>query len=217
MSPIKFDINPEISVILCTYNRANYLNRCIDSLVNQTFTNWELLVVDDGSNDHTFTVVNGYIENFANIRYLRHKNKKQCYAKNVGIQASFSQYITFLDSDDAYKPNHLQSRIEYMQANPEIDLIEGGFFSEEEIWLADFFQPGKFINLKDCVLGPTFFGKRSVFFQLQGFNHMNYGEDADFWKRAEQVCKTQKIKEPETYIYTRAETSITRTFTDQIS
>ncbi len=212
MSPILFDTNSEISVILCTYNRANYLNKGIESVLNQTFTNWEVLIVDDGSNDNTFEIVNSYLDKYNNIRYLKHQNKKQCYAKNAGIQASFGKYITFLDSDVSYKPNHLESRLEYMKAHPEIDLIQGGFFSEEEILVADYYQPGKLINLKECVLSPTFFGKRKVFFELQGFQNIAYGEDPDFWARAEKIFKTQKITQPETYIYTRAETSITKSF-----
>ncbi|MEB3182023.1 MAG: glycosyltransferase family 2 protein, partial [Nostocaceae cyanobacterium] len=113
MAPIKFDLNPEISIILCTYNRAKYLTNCIDSVINQTFPNWELIIVDDGSQDNTFEIVNTYFKDFANIRYLKHQNKKQCYAKNAGIQASFGNYITFIDSDDAYKSNHLESRLSY--------------------------------------------------------------------------------------------------------
>ncbi|TRT90144.1 MAG: glycosyltransferase family 2 protein [Microcystis viridis Mv_BB_P_19951000_S69] len=214
MSPINFDINPEISIIVCTYNRAHYLNKAIDSVLNQTFTNWELVIVDDGSSDQTFAVVNPYLEKYNNIRYLKHKNKKQCYAKNAGIQASFGKYLTFLDSDDAYKPNHLESRLQYMKAHPEIDLIEGGFFSEDNILVADYYQSDKLINLKECVLGPTFLGKRKVFFELQGFKHMIYGEDTDLWARAEKIFKTEKLKEPETYIYTRAETSVSKNFTN---
>ncbi|MBE9233921.1 glycosyltransferase family 2 protein [Cuspidothrix issatschenkoi LEGE 03284] len=217
MSPIAFDITPEISIIVCTYNRAHYLNKGIESVLNQTFTNWELLIVDDGSCDNTFEIVNPYLGQYNNIRYLKHQNKKQCYAKNAGIQASFGRYITLLDSDDSYKPNHLESRLEYMKAHPEIDLIQGGFFSEEEILVADYFQPGKLINLKECVLGPTFFGKRKVFFELQGFKHMTYGEDTDLWERAEKIFKTHTIKEPETYVYTRAETSVSKNFTNSIS
>ncbi|MFM7407889.1 MAG: glycosyltransferase family 2 protein [Cuspidothrix sp.] len=217
MSPIAFDISPEISIIVCTYNRAHYLNKGIDSVLNQTFTNWELLIVDDGSSDNTFEIVNSYLDKYNNIRYLKHQNKKQCYAKNAGIQASFGRYITLLDSDDSYKPNHLESRLEYMKAHPEIDLIQGGFFSEEEILVADYYQPGKLINLKECVLGPTFFGKRKVFFELQGFKHMTYGEDTDLWERAEKIFKTHTIKEPETYVYTRAETSVSKNFTNSVS
>ncbi|MBE9005526.1 glycosyltransferase family 2 protein [Fortiea sp. LEGE XX443] len=217
MSPINFDLIPEISIVICTYNRANYLNRAIDSVVAQTFKDWELLVVDDGSEDNTFEVVNNYVQQFNNIRYLKHRNKKQAYAKNAGIQASFGKYITLLDSDDAYKQNHLESRLEYLKKHSEIDLIEGGFFSEEEIFVADYYQPDQIINLRECVLGPTFFGKRRVFFELQGFKNISYGEDTDFWERAEKIFKTQKVTEPQTYVYTRAETSVTKDNLEQRS
>lgn len=216
MSSINFDICPEISVILCSYNREKYLNKCIDSVINQSFTDWELIVVDDGSDDNTFEVVNTYLQKVSNVRYLKHQNKQLGYAKNAGIQASFGNYITFLDSDDVYKPNHLESRLDYMKDNPEIDLIEGGFFSEEEIFVADYFKAGETINLRECVLGPTFFGKRNVFFELKGFNHISYGEDTDFWYRAVEKFQTYKLKQPETYVYTRAETSITKNVLEKI-
>jgi glycosyltransferase involved in cell wall biosynthesis len=217
MDRIIIDKIPEVSIILCTYNRGKYLNNCIDSVISQTFADWELLVVDDGSQDNTFEVVNLYLDKFDNIRYLKHKNKKLWYAKNIGIQASFGNYITFIDSDDAYQPNHLESRLEYMRANPEIDLLEGGFATDEEVWVADYFQPGQTINLRECVLGPTFFGKRLVFFALQGFNNISYGEDTDLWYRAEEIFRTKKLIEPQTYIYTRAETSITKSFLEESS
>jgi glycosyltransferase involved in cell wall biosynthesis len=217
MSPINFDIQPEVSIILCTYNRGKYLNQCIDSVINQTFLNWELLVVDDGSDDNTFEIVNPYLEKSHNIRYLKHKNRKLAFSKNVGIQASFSPYITFLDSDDTYAPNHIESRLTYLQSHPEIDLLQGGFFSEEEILVADYYQPRKTINLKECVLGPTFFGKRQVFFQLKGFDNIAYGEDTDLWRRAEKIFRTHNLTAPETYNYTRAETSITKSVLEKIS
>jgi glycosyltransferase involved in cell wall biosynthesis len=217
MSTIIFDYTPEISIILCTFNRAKYLNKCIDSVINQTFTNWELIVVDDGSQDNTFEIVNPYLQKFQNIRYLKHQNRKLAYSKNAGIQASFGKYITFIDSDDSYQPTHLESRLQLMQANPEIDLIQGGFASDEEIWVADYFQPGKTINLRECVLGPTFFGKRQVFFDLHGFNNITYGEDTDLWERAEKIFKTYKLAEPQTYNYTRAEASITKSVLENLS
>ncbi len=217
MSPINFDINPEISVLLCTYNRDKYLNNCINSVLDQTFQDWELIVVDDGSQDNTFAIVDPYLQKFKNIRYIKHQNRKLGYAKNVGIQASFGKYITFIDSDDTYKSNHLESRIAYMKANPEIDLIQGGFFTDEDIFVADYFQLGRTINLRECVLGPTFFGKRHLFFELKGFNNIPYGEDTDLWERAEKIFKTQKIYEPQTYIYTRAENSITKNVLENFS
>ncbi|MFN6476316.1 glycosyltransferase family A protein [Nostoc sp. DedQUE07] len=217
MFSVIFDLIPEISIVICTYNRDKYLNNGINSVINQTFKDWELIIVDDGSQDNTFEVVNNYVQKFNNIRYLKHQNKKQCYAKNAGIQASFGKYITFLDSDDTYQPNHLESRIEYMKLHPEVDLIQGGFATEEEIWVADYYQPDKKINLRECVLGPTFLGKRHVFFELQGFKHMAYGEDTDLWERAEKIFRTQQITEPQTYLYTRAETSVSKAFSENVT
>ncbi len=207
---ILIDKIPDISIVLCTFNRATYLPTCIESVINQTFTRWELLIVDDGSHDDTFTVINPYLEEFENIRYLKHKNRKLFFAKNIGIQASFGNYITFIDSDDTYHHQHLESRWQYLMEHPDVDLVEGGFVSDEEIWVVDYFKPSQTINLRNCVLGPTFFGKRHVFFQLGGFREIAYGEDTDFWRRAEHVFKTHKIIEPQTYVYSRADTSITK-------
>lgn len=212
MMNLNFDPITEISIILPTYNRAQHLNRCIDSIINQTFKNWELIIVDDGSEDNTFNIVNPYIQEFKNIRYLKHKNRKPGYARNAGIQASFGSYITFIDSDDAFLSNHLESRLEYMKAHPNIDLIEGGFFTEEDVFVVDYFNRDQVINLKECVVGPTFFGKRSVFFELGGFNDILFVEDTEFWCRAEQKYNTQKLVEPQTYLYTRAQTSVTKSF-----
>jgi glycosyltransferase involved in cell wall biosynthesis len=210
-------IQPNISVILSTYNRAKYLDDCINSVLEQTIQDWELIIVDDGSQDNTFEIINTYVQEFSNIRYLKHQNRKAGYARNAGIQASFGEYITFIDSDDTYKPHHLESRLEFMQAHPDIDLIEGGCEIAEEFFVPDYFQPNQIISIKECVLGATFFGKRQVFFELKGFNNIPYGEDTDFWYRAEGIFKTHKIREPETYIYTRAETSTTKSFLEQIS
>jgi len=218
MNGINFDIQFEVSVILCTYNRATYLNKCIDSVLNQTFTNWELLIIDDGSEDNSFEVVNPYILQFRNIRYFKHKNKGLAHSRNTGIVASVGRYITGIDSDDTYLPNHLESRWNYMQENSNVDLVAGGLYLDEDTWVADYYKPGEVINIKECVTGPTFFGKRHVFTDLHGFDDdTSCYDDTDFWARAELRFNTVKLTEPETYIYTRAETSITKTAVANIS
>ncbi len=212
MSNIRFAPMPEISIILPTYNRAKYLSNCINSVIEQVVQDWELIVVDDGSADETFKIVNLFVDKFDKIRYFKHKNRKAGFSRNAGIQASFGQYITFIDSDDRYKPEHLQSRLDYMKQHPELDLIEGGFETNEDVWVADYYNLNKKINIYECVLGPTFFGKRHVFFELQGFKDMAYAEDTDLWLRAEEKFNTRKLTEPKTYFYTRAEDSTSRNF-----
>ena len=212
MNNFNFPFIPEVSVILATYNRAKYLTECLQSVLNQTYQDWEFIVVDDGSQDNTFEIINPYLEKFSKIRYLKHKNRGAALSRNTGIKASFGNYITFIDSDDQYLSNHLQSKLDFFQKHPEIELIAGGFKSEQETWVTDYYNPGQKVNIQDCVICPTFFGKRYVFFELQGFQNIVYGEDTDLWERAGKKFKTKKIVEPLTYLYKRAADSVSRQF-----
>jgi glycosyltransferase involved in cell wall biosynthesis len=205
------DNPPLISIIICTYNRAEYLNTCINSIINQTNKNWELIIVDDGSDDNTFEIVNGYLIKYSNIRYVKHQNIKLALSRNIGLLLSLGKYITFLDSDDTFKENHIESRLDFMTENPLTDLIYGGVELNEEVFVADYYKPGKLINVENCVLGSTFFGKRKVFFEIAGYNNLNYGEDTEFLERAEKKFNIFKLSEPKTYIYTRAQNSISMT------
>ncbi len=198
-----------VSIIICTYNRANYLNKCIASILAQSNKLWELIIVDDGSDDHTFIIVNTFIQEYSNIRYVKHKNIKLALSRNVGLLLATGKYITFLDSDDTFKENHIQSRLEFMKNNSHVDLIYGGVDLDEDVFVPDYYKPNLLINVKECVLGSTFFGKRNVFFELNGFDNLNYGEDTEFLERASKTFTTQEITHPQTYIYTRATDSIT--------
>ena len=207
---------PVVSVIICTYNRQNYLDTCIKSVLSQTYKNWELIIVDDGSTDNTFKVVNNYLEKYAAIKYVKHQNIKLALSRNTGLLLATGSFITFLDSDDSFKENHLQSRLNFMIQNPTIDLIHGGVEVEEEIFVVNYFKPEELISIKDCVLGSTFFGKRNVFFEQNGFNNIHYGEDTDFLKRTENIYNVVRIEEPKTYVYNRAENSISKNKTNQL-
>ncbi len=202
---------PRVAVITPTYNRAALLPRAIESVLAQTLTDWELLIVDDGSSDNTTAVVAPYVAAHANIRYLLHQNRGAGLARNAGMQATFGHYIAFLDSDDAYMPEHLASRVAYLDAHPEVDLIQGGFLSDEEIMVRDYFNPTQFINLRACALGPTFVGRRNVFVRLGGFRDLPFNQDTDLWQRALSAgFRTADVDHPRTYIYTQASDSITR-------
>lgn len=209
MPPLNFSCQPETSIILPTYNRAGHLARAIESVLAQNYTDWELLVVDDGSQDGTFALVDRYLQTHSQIRYLKHQNRRTGYSRNAGIQASFGRYLGFIDSDDFYKPHHLKERVEFMKTHPEVDLIQGGVdIGPRPFFVVDFFDPSQMISVQDCVLGATFFGKRSVFFELGGFNDLAYGEDTEFWARAEARFVTQTLLNSPTYCYERLADSI---------
>jgi len=98
--------HPFFSIIIPTYNRAYILKNTIDSVLGQTFSDFELIVVDDGSTDNTADFIATYSDK--RLRYIYQNNAERSAARNNGIRNSLGKYICFLDSDDWYESNHLQ-------------------------------------------------------------------------------------------------------------
>lgn len=192
----------EVSVILTVYNRELFLSRSIDSLINQRFSNWELIAIDDGSTDNSLKVLRSYEEDFPNIKILHQENQKIAQSRNRGIFFSSGKYITFLDSDDEYEKSHLLKRVEYMNENPEIDILYGGVNIIGNQFVRDKDNPDNFIHLSNCFIGGTFFGKRNVFLELGGFRDLEYSEDSDLILRAKNKFNVEKF-DLSTYIYHR--------------
>ncbi len=109
------------SIILPTYNRAHFLPTAIESVLNQTFGDWELLIIDDGSTDNTREIVKRYTDK--RIRYIYQENAERSAARNNGIQHAKGEWICFLDSDDEYMEHHLATlttEIENRNNQPEL-------------------------------------------------------------------------------------------------
>ncbi|NJD21224.1 MAG: glycosyltransferase family 2 protein [Melioribacter sp.] len=193
---------PFVSVIMPTFNRANFLKRSIESVLKQTYKDWELIIVDDGSLDDTFKIIDEYLIKYENIRYMKHSNRRTPLATNVGILASCGKLLAFLGSDDEWKPDYLKQRVEFMETHPDIDLIHGGVEIIGHPYVKDKNDLTKEIHLSECVIGGTFFGKRNVFFELDGFKNLVYSDDSDFFERAEKKYKIAKVNFP-SYIYYR--------------
>ena len=107
-----------ISVIIPVYNVAPYLRECLDSVLAQTFTDWELLVVDDGSNDSTEDILKEYLErdDSLRIRYIKkEQNSGASDTRNVGVNAAQTEWIAFLDSDDLWAPDKLEKQLALMK------------------------------------------------------------------------------------------------------
>ena len=116
---------PFFSIILPTYNRASFLSRSIGSVLTQDFQDWELLIIDDGSTDHTKEVVNSFKDN--RIKYVYQENSERSAARNNGINQAQGAWLCFLDSDDEYNTNHLSYLLEFIKKeNPSLGLIATG-------------------------------------------------------------------------------------------
>lgn len=108
---------PIVSVVIPTFNRAGTLRRAVDSVLGQTFTDFELIVVDDGSTDDTPGVIDALGD--PRVRYIRHDRRSGANAaRNTGIRASRGDYVAFLDSDDTWAPGKLEAQLRLFRENP---------------------------------------------------------------------------------------------------
>ena len=99
-----------ISVIVPAYNAAGTIKHCLNSLLDQDFADYEIIVIDDGSNDSTGDICKKYMQEQQNIRYIRQENAGPSAARNNGTQNAKGEYITFVDSDD-YVGKHYLSKL----------------------------------------------------------------------------------------------------------
>jgi len=207
--------SPEVSVILTVFNREKVLKRAINSLLAQSFRDWELIAIDDGSNDDSYKILREYGNLFENIKVFTQRNRKLAFSRNRGINNSSGKYITFLDSDDEYEENHLSVRVNFMEQNRHIDLIHGGVKIIGNEFVRDKDNPFCFIHLSECIIGGTFLGKSEVFRTLGGFKENLYSEDSEFLKRSAKPYHVKKV-EFNTYIYHReSDDSITHNYTPE--
>lgn len=110
---------PTVSIIIPTYNRAHLVGRAIQSVLNQTYKDFELIIVDDGSTDNTEDITKEFQKKNERINYIRHeKNKGGSAARNTGIKVARGEYIAFLDSDDEWLPTKLEKQTSYFNKCP---------------------------------------------------------------------------------------------------
>lgn len=113
---------PVVSVIMPAYNASNYIEEAINSVIAQTYTNWELIIVDDGSTDMTTEKVQSCLENENRIQYFYQENGKQGKARNLGISKASGSYIAFLDADDLWLPEKLEIQLQEIKEK-NVDLV----------------------------------------------------------------------------------------------
>lgn len=113
-----------VSVVIPTFNRERTLSRAIDSVINQTYQNWELIIVDDRSSDNTSKLVQEYMQKDKRIKYIKNTfTKGPAGARNKGVKESKGEFIAFLDSDDEWLDIHLLEIMDEFEKNPDIDWI----------------------------------------------------------------------------------------------
>ena len=195
----------KVSVIIPAYNQADYVGKAIQSVLDQTYPDWELIVVDDGSTDATASVVRQFHD--PRIRYIYQANKGASGARNTGIAKSSGKYVTFLDADDMYHPDKLEAQVTHLDQNPAIGLsyLSRIVIDQQGNELMLDRAPVK-TSLKTLVLGwpitmNDFMVRRSWIEEVGGFDEsFVVNEDRDFFLRLNLAgCQFAKVDRFLTY------------------
>ena len=114
-----------VTVVIASHNYAHFIAQTLDSVLAQTYPNWECIVVDDGSTDNTREVVERYTEADPRIHYLWQENQRLAAARNTGIANSSGEYLQFLDADDLIESRKLECQVDVLEHHQEIDIVYG--------------------------------------------------------------------------------------------
>ena len=192
--------SPYFSIAIATYNRPQLLKRAIESVSKQSFRDFEVIVVDDSLKGNSNKVVAGYPW----VKYYKLKrNRGQAFAKNFAIVKAKGKFITFLDDDDYYLKNHLETRAVLLKRHPSVKIIHGGFKVLGSPYVPDKNNPSKLIHIRKCVLGPTLVVDRKVFKAVGKFKLIKYAEDSEWYERAKLAGVSVLQTKKQTYVYDR--------------
>lgn len=195
--------NPLISIITPTYNRSYYLSGAIDSVLDQTYGNFELIIVDDGSTDDTGTLVEPYLSD-QRIKYFYQSNQGQSVARNKGISESNGEFICFLDSDNSWLPNKLERSLKEFWSFPNADIVYGDSIlideNSAEIGRGTMKRySGRITHhlLKDNIVSMnTTMTRRKCFDEMGCFNESDrVAEDYELWLRFSTKFEFRHISE----------------------
>ena len=195
---------PLISVILPTYNRAKYLARSIESVLSQSYKNFELVIIDDGSRDNTPSLISKYqdprikiIKNETNVGFVRSLNKGINYAKG--------KYISRIDDDDLWPdPSKLRKQVEFLEDNPEYVLVGCGIIriDSEGKEIKRYLLPEKDKDIKEIMLIVSPFAHIGTIFRKQAWESvggydekLHFSQDSDLWARLGKKGKLYNIPE----------------------
>lgn len=183
-------MSPLVSILMPIYNTAPYLKEAVDSMLSQTFKDFELIALNDCSPDNAEEILDTY-DDPRIVRYKGEKNVGLSNVLNIGIEMARGKYIARMDSDDISLPNRLQVQVDYLEAHHEIDLVSVGmqlFGAKEEVWIRE--QNPEKVKINALFHSPVLHAS-SVWhkdsFERHGLRfcqEMVPAEDYDLWTRA---------------------------------
>ena len=193
-----------VSVIIPSFNRSTVIARAISSVLNQSYKNFELIIIDDGSTDSTDAVVESFIKN-DKIKYFRQPNLGVSAARNLGASKASGDWLAFLDSDDEWHPEKLQNQINFLKENESLKIAY-----TDEVWIRNGVKVNKkLIHQKfggwifdkcihQCFIAPSsVILSSNLFFEMGGFDKdFKVCEDYDLWLKISSLYEIGFISLP---------------------
>ena len=211
----------KVSIIIPAYNVEGFITETIESVISQTYKNWEVIIVNDGSTDHTESKIIPYLDKNIDISYYSIKNSGVANARNYGIDRANGEYIAFLDSDDTFEPNNLELKVKTLSENTNIDWVYSDYFEGDINMTKTGVGPlgtdkNIFENIllweRDVVPGPSsnIVARRKCFEEGIRFDpKFSTAADQDFCLSISKEYKAKRIPEP-LWTYRILETSMSR-------
>jgi glycosyltransferase involved in cell wall biosynthesis len=198
---------PAVSVVLPAYNCEKYIVKAIESVLHQTFTDFEFIIINDGSTDRTEEMIRSFSD--PRISYhVNNINKGLVFTLNKGIDLANGRYIARMDGDDIALPERFKKQFDHLQLNKEIDILATvvTLIDENEIvsgtWQSDITNVTakdirKELPIDNCIAHPTVMGKTEIFRKFKFNQTQSIGEDYDLWLRmlADNIV-IHKLPEP---------------------
>lgn len=186
-------MTPRVSIVLPTYNRASLLKLAIESIQHQTFSEWELIIVNDGSTDQTEAVIDEYAKTDNRIRKINNPvNKKIPGSLNAGFKVARGQYFTWTSDDNLYKSDALEILASYLDRHPDVDLFSANMdiIDEKGQYVAPWLSPEAAEKRKPqdlvllCNIGGAFLYRREIAEKVGDYEEKTFcAEDYDYWCR----------------------------------
>lgn len=181
---------PKVSIVLPTYNGEKYLRESIESIIVQTFSNWELIIVDDCSTDSTPIIIEEYVGKDARIKSVRNeKNQKLPRSLNIGFKESIGDYLTWTSDDNLYRPNAIEVMSRYLDEHQDAYMVKAGMqLIDEKDNITKIYDNTwcRYLGIGNNV-GACFLYRRDVLDKIGEYDTNFFGvEDYEYWLRVEQ-------------------------------
>ena len=205
---------PKVSIVLPSFNGSTYIKKSIESIINQGYTDWELIIVDDCSTDETLQIAYTYAEKDARIKVHHNEtNQKLPESLNIGFRQAAGKYFTWTSDDNLYMPTTIGRLVEFMDTHPDCGLCYADYMAinaqGEEAKEYKMPEPEQIVTSN--VVGACFMYRASVAHEIGEYDTSLFlAEDYDYWMRFARTSKLMHI--PETlYLYREHENSLTQT------